>query len=113
MKAVRILKGLAGIDYTFPAGSIQELEDEKAERFVNAGLAEWENMPRNAASRKASTRRTATKPTPQPQKKQTADTPLPPEGKDKDEAKDEEPEKKAPARKKRGRKTGRKPKSKQ
>ena len=41
MKRVKMTKSFAGVHYSMPAGSIQEFNDEKAERFVSLGHAEY------------------------------------------------------------------------
>jgi len=97
MKEVRIFKGLAGKDYTFPAGSLQTVTDEKAAELSRKGLAEIVGEVKATVSRKATTRRTATKATPKPEPPKAADT------EQKEEPKEAEEKPKAP-RKKRGRK---------
>lgn len=59
MKEVRINRGLAGKEYTFPAGSIQTVTDEKAEELSRKGLAVIVREVRNASSSKAVNRKTA------------------------------------------------------
>jgi hypothetical protein len=95
MKEVRIFQGLAGRDYTFPAGSLQTVTDEKAAELQRKGLAEIVGTAKTTVSRKAAERRTATIATPKPEAPKAADT------EQKAEPQKAEPK---PERKKRGRK---------
>lgn len=110
MKIVRIVRGMAGKDFTFPAGSLQTLEDEYADRLVRKGLAEhYGKIERTAESAKAKNRAKAVKPPPQPQpepKKEPAE-----ETKKEEAPPPKEEEKQAAPKKTTGRRRGRKPKS--
>ena len=53
MKEIRVFQGLAGRDYTFPAGSLQTVTDEKATELQRKGLAEIVGTVKNTVSRKA------------------------------------------------------------
>ena len=64
MVKIRVLAGLGGKDYTFPKGSVQEVDDDKAKSWVSKGIAEWVGQPRTTQSRKAQVREKAVKPTP-------------------------------------------------
>lgn len=98
MKEIRVFQGLAGRDYTFPAGSLQTVTDEKAAELQRKGLAEIVGTAKATVSRKAAERRTATIATPKPEAPKAADT------EQKAEPQKAEPEQPKPARKKRGRK---------
>jgi len=76
MKIIKVKKGLAGKGYTFPAGSIQTVSDEKADELVRKGLATLEGEVRNTSSPKAATRTTTAKPKsgPKPPPAPKADT---------------------------------------
>jgi len=98
MKEIRVFQGLAGRDYTFPAGSLQTVTDEKAAELQRKGLAEIVGTAKTTVSRKAAERRTATIATPKPEAPKAADT------EQKAEPQKAEPEQPKPVRKKRGRK---------
>lgn len=101
MKEVRINSGLAGKEFTFPAGSIQTVTDEKAEELSRKGLAVIVGEVKNTSSRKAADRRTA-----------SASPSTPP--KPIEQAPQKEPEQEEtvkPVQKPAGKKRGRKPKN--
>jgi len=100
MKEVRVFQGLAGRDYTFPAGSLQTVTDEKAAELQRKGLAEIVGTAKTTVSRKAAERRTATIATPKPEVPKAADT----EQKAEPQKAEPKPEQPKPERKKRGRK---------
>lgn len=100
MKEIRVFQGLAGRDYTFPAGSLQTVTDEKAAELQRKGLAEIVGTVKNTVSRKAAERSTATIATPKPEAPKAADT----EQKAEPQKVEPKPEQPKPERKKRGRK---------
>ena len=62
LRKIRLLVGVAGNGYTYDAGSIQEMPELVAERYVNSGQAEYVEPAPVVANVKAKRGRKATRP---------------------------------------------------